>query len=496
MVVAVGMIVAGVPTLAGRGPSLRLPIPRVRPGRSALAMAGYGAAYALGSLSCSLPLFLAAVGSSFTAPRRLGRAVDLPRIRAGHGPVRHRGRGRHHDGRRDRAAARARRVPLAADRLGPRPRRRRAPTCSTTGSGPARPDRRAAPALRRPRAGGADRRRRRRPGPLGARARRVVLAAFAVVVRRSLRAPDPSGEASRREVDRPRDPADLPATPRGPAAAWPWSGQRSASRGTGRRPGGGDVVSRHAPRPSRGRASAPHPPGIDAATANLLAARRPPAARPGRPGPRADRPARPPGERLGRCAARPSCCPSTTTSARTCAPCWRRTWSSANRTSGRGQERRLPVRQRQPVAHRPSPTSRPGPTATASAAPPTGSSSPAPPPSCRRGRQLPRQRERRPEDPRGRPRHRAVLHRPQRHEAAIGQFGTASANTALFAHGMAQMAVDLLPSGRPRARWPGRPRARRRAAATLNAPAPHLTLPVLATRPPGCPPGRPAPTRS
>ncbi|MCR6493219.1 cytochrome c biogenesis CcdA family protein [Cellulomonas sp. P24] len=66
IVVGLSMTVAGVLTLAGRAPSLHLPAPRVRPGRSALAMLGYGAAYAIGSLSCSLPLFLAAVGSSFT----------------------------------------------------------------------------------------------------------------------------------------------------------------------------------------------------------------------------------------------------------------------------------------------------------------------------------------------------------------------------------------------------------------------------------------------
>lgn len=64
--VGLGLAVAGALTLAGRAPSLHLPTPRVRPGRSALAMLGYGAAYAIGSLSCSLPLFLAAVGSSFT----------------------------------------------------------------------------------------------------------------------------------------------------------------------------------------------------------------------------------------------------------------------------------------------------------------------------------------------------------------------------------------------------------------------------------------------
>ena len=66
IVVAFGMTVAGLFTIVGRGPSLRLPTPRIRPGRSVLAMVGYGAVYAIGSLSCSLPLFLAAVGSSFT----------------------------------------------------------------------------------------------------------------------------------------------------------------------------------------------------------------------------------------------------------------------------------------------------------------------------------------------------------------------------------------------------------------------------------------------
>jgi cytochrome oxidase Cu insertion factor (SCO1/SenC/PrrC family)/thiol-disulfide isomerase/thioredoxin len=39
---------------------------------------------------------------------------------------------------------------------------------------------------------------------------------------------------------------------------------------------------------------------------------------------------------------------------------------------------------------------------------------------------------------------------PAGHEAAVGQFGTESANTELFAHAMAQMAVDVLPdSHRP-----------------------------------------------
>ncbi|HEV7166413.1 MAG TPA: cytochrome c biogenesis protein CcdA [Micrococcaceae bacterium] len=65
MLVGVGMAVAGVFTIAGRGPRLRLPAPRIGRGRSVAAMALYGVAYAAGSLSCSLPLFLAAVGGAF-----------------------------------------------------------------------------------------------------------------------------------------------------------------------------------------------------------------------------------------------------------------------------------------------------------------------------------------------------------------------------------------------------------------------------------------------
>jgi cytochrome c biogenesis protein CcdA len=58
------MTVAGVFTVAGRGPRLRLPTPRIGKSRSMLAMVLYGIAYAAGSLSCSLPLFLAALGGS------------------------------------------------------------------------------------------------------------------------------------------------------------------------------------------------------------------------------------------------------------------------------------------------------------------------------------------------------------------------------------------------------------------------------------------------
>lgn len=64
--IGVMMAGAGISTLFGRAPALHLSAPRFRARRSVLAMAGYGAAYAVGSLSCSLPLFLAAVAGSFT----------------------------------------------------------------------------------------------------------------------------------------------------------------------------------------------------------------------------------------------------------------------------------------------------------------------------------------------------------------------------------------------------------------------------------------------
>ena len=67
-----GMVVLGVRTCVGR--SLRVPLPAVsfRPGRTALAMAGFGVAYATASLSCALPLFLAGVGGAFTRMGLLG----------------------------------------------------------------------------------------------------------------------------------------------------------------------------------------------------------------------------------------------------------------------------------------------------------------------------------------------------------------------------------------------------------------------------------------
>ena len=57
------ILVFGVLAAAGSSPVPHLPRLSFRPGRGVFAMTGFGAAYAIGSLSCSLPIFVAAVGS-------------------------------------------------------------------------------------------------------------------------------------------------------------------------------------------------------------------------------------------------------------------------------------------------------------------------------------------------------------------------------------------------------------------------------------------------
>jgi cytochrome c biogenesis protein CcdA len=63
---AAAMTVAGVMAVLGRQVRLRLPVPRIGSSRGPLTMAGFGVAYAVASLSCTLPLFLAGVAGSFT----------------------------------------------------------------------------------------------------------------------------------------------------------------------------------------------------------------------------------------------------------------------------------------------------------------------------------------------------------------------------------------------------------------------------------------------
>ena len=134
---AVGVVMAGagISTLLGRAPALHLSAPRFRTRRSVLAMAGYGVAYAAGSLSCSLPLFLAAVAGSFTGQGSPGRTGHLSCLRPGNGPVRDGRRRGHHDPRCGRRAPCPDRGTMAACRLGNHLGRSQAPIWPTTGYG-------------------------------------------------------------------------------------------------------------------------------------------------------------------------------------------------------------------------------------------------------------------------------------------------------------------------------------------------------------------------
>lgn len=68
---------------------------------------------------------------------------------------------------------------------------------------------------------------------------------------------------------------------------------------------------------------------------------------------------------------------------------------------------------------------------------------------------------------------------PAGHVAGVGQFGTNDADTSLFSHAMAQFAVDLLPAGqRSPVGGPSAP-APTSTNATVGAPAPAFTLPLL-----------------
>jgi cytochrome c biogenesis protein CcdA len=61
------ILVFGVLSMLGKAPTWHLPGLSFRSGRGVVAITGFGAAYAVGSLSCSLPIFVAAVGSSLSS---------------------------------------------------------------------------------------------------------------------------------------------------------------------------------------------------------------------------------------------------------------------------------------------------------------------------------------------------------------------------------------------------------------------------------------------
>ena len=72
--VGVALFALGVAGALGRPVKLLVPTRRLGTGRGALAMAGFGITYAVASLTCALPLFLAAVAGTFG---RLGVARGL-----------------------------------------------------------------------------------------------------------------------------------------------------------------------------------------------------------------------------------------------------------------------------------------------------------------------------------------------------------------------------------------------------------------------------------
>ncbi|MCU1584988.1 MAG: hypothetical protein JWM49_1544 [Microbacteriaceae bacterium] len=74
ILVGASLAVLGIAGLFGKQFRPTLPVTHFRRGHGAVAMTGFGVAYAIGSLTCALPLFLAGVASTFT---RLGFANGM-----------------------------------------------------------------------------------------------------------------------------------------------------------------------------------------------------------------------------------------------------------------------------------------------------------------------------------------------------------------------------------------------------------------------------------
>jgi len=75
VLLGVGLLVIGVLTGLGREPVIRLPRATLRVDSSPVGMVSYGVVYATVSLSCTLPVFLAAVGTAFGAGPSSGGLV-------------------------------------------------------------------------------------------------------------------------------------------------------------------------------------------------------------------------------------------------------------------------------------------------------------------------------------------------------------------------------------------------------------------------------------
>jgi hypothetical protein len=87
LVIGAALLVAGLAVLSGR--SLHLPLPVVAPRRAAGGLAGdllFGVGYGTASLSCTLPIFLAATGTALTGSLA-GSALSFLAYAAGMGTV-------------------------------------------------------------------------------------------------------------------------------------------------------------------------------------------------------------------------------------------------------------------------------------------------------------------------------------------------------------------------------------------------------------------------
>jgi cytochrome c-type biogenesis protein len=65
IVFGLGLVLVSILDMIGRTVRLPLPVVRFAEGRGPFSMVGFGAVYAIGSLSCSLPIFLAGIAGAF-----------------------------------------------------------------------------------------------------------------------------------------------------------------------------------------------------------------------------------------------------------------------------------------------------------------------------------------------------------------------------------------------------------------------------------------------
>jgi cytochrome c-type biogenesis protein len=87
IMIVVGLVIVAIGITGVTGKTLRIPTPRIpfAAGRTAFAMVGFGIAYAVASLSCALPLFLAGVSAGFATHSALDGVAAFIAYAAGMG---------------------------------------------------------------------------------------------------------------------------------------------------------------------------------------------------------------------------------------------------------------------------------------------------------------------------------------------------------------------------------------------------------------------------